>query len=124
MRAPHINGQTKWYLTWTLAVRAAASDPAKEFTWSLSARPLAAREVGDLGDVPPHLAEFVGEGLSAFAEGWIVGREEAAVSGQLQRRPEHLGRDGLLAGQPTLERPLAPHAQPLRQELPLLHPLH
>ena len=44
--------------------------------------------VGDLGDVSPHLAEFVGEGPSAFAEGWIVGRDEPAVPGQLQCRPE------------------------------------
>src|SRR6516165_6329871 len=54
---------------------------------------LAARDAGDLGDVSPRLAKFIGEGPSAFAEGWIVGLDEPAVPSQLQRRPEHLGRD-------------------------------
>src|SRR6516162_8518312 len=81
---------------------------------------LAARDVGDLGDVSPHLAEFVGEVPPAFAEGRIIGADEPAVPGQLQRRPEHLGRDGLLAGQPVLQRPLPAHAQAPGEELLLV----
>src|SRR5216683_7849089 len=81
---------------------------------------LAARNARDLGDVSPHLAEFVGEVPAAFAEVWVVGLDELAVSGQLQRRGEHLGRDGLLAGQLALQRPLPADAQAPGEELLLV----
>jgi len=63
------------------AVAAAMHATAVSRQWSQVG--LVARDAGDLCDVPPHLAKFIGEVPSAFAEGRVVGRDEAPVPGQL-----------------------------------------
>ena len=63
------------------AVPAAMHATAVSRQWSQVG--LVARDAGDLCDVPPHLAKFIGEVPSAFAEGRVVGRDEAPVPGQL-----------------------------------------
>ena len=58
--------------------------------------------------------------LRRLLEGRSSDAMRSAVPGQLQRRPEHLGRDGLLAGQPALQRPLLADAQAPGEELLLV----